>query len=319
MGEARMKYYEILGLNKNATSDDIKKAYRKMAMQYHPDRNPGNKSAEEKFKEMSEAYAILSDPEKKRQYDLLGDTRFSQQQGAGFHEDIFKNFDFDSIFREMGFSGFGGFTSGGKFGGFGGFGGKAAEQQRGGARRGGFRTQPEDSSRYDIEHELEIGFMEAYNGSERQVNLTLGGGDVISTRIKVPAGIDTGKKLRVRGHGRAMPNGSKGDLYLNVKVMSHPEFVRKDSDIEVEVKVPFSLLCLGGLLDVPTPEGLKQIKIRPGIQNGVKMRLKSLGFPVMGSSERGDLYAILAVKVPIQEEIKESDIELFEKLKNSGF
>ncbi len=314
-----MKYYEILGLNKNASSDEIKKAYRKMAMQYHPDRNQGSKSAEDKFKEMSEAYAVLSDPEKKRQYDMLGDARFTQQQGAGFQEDIFKNMDFDSIFREMGFSGFGGFTGSGKFGGFGGS--RSNQQhQRGGSRRGGgFRAEPEDYSRYDIDHDLEIGFMDAYNGSERYVSFSLSNGENISTRIKVPAGIETGKKLRVRGHGRTAPDGHKGDLYLNVKVMSHPEFVRNENDIDVETKTPLSLLCLGGSLDINTPQGIKQIKIRSGMQNGIKVRLKGLGFPIMGTSERGDLYAIISVKVPTQDEITDENREVFEKLQKAGF
>ncbi|APJ02510.1 DnaJ C-terminal domain-containing protein [Silvanigrella aquatica] len=313
-----MKYYDILGVNKNATSDEIKKAYRKMAMQYHPDRNPGNKSAEDKFKEMSEAYAVLSDPEKKRQYDMLGDARFTQQQGAGFQEDIFKNMDFDSIFREMGFSGFGGFNGGGRFSGFGG-GRTSQQQQRSSARRGGFRSEPEDYSRFDIEHDLEIGFMDAYNGAERYVSFSLSNGESISTRIKVPAGIETGKKLRVREHGRTAPDGRKGDLYLNVKVMPHPEFVRKENDIEVETKTSFSLLCLGGTLDVNTPQGIKQIKIRSGMQNGIKVRMRGLGFSIMGTSERGDLYAILSVKVPTSDEITDENREIFEKLQKAGF
>jgi curved DNA-binding protein len=302
-----MKYYELLGVNKAATNEEIKKAYRKLAMQYHPDRNPGNKAAEEKFKEISEAYAVLSDSEKKRQYDTLGDMRFSQQQGSNFHEDVFNNVDFESIFRDMG------------FGGFGGFGGTRAGAR---GRRGGgpFRSQPEDPSRYDVDHNIEIGFMEAYTGSERQVNFNLTNGDKIDTRIKIPAGIETGKKLRIKGHGLKSPNGFKGDLYLNVKVTSHPQFIRRDNDIEVEIKVPFSLMILGGSLDVPTPQGQKTIKIRPGMQNGIKIRLKELGFPVLNqASNRGDLYAILTIQVPQYETLSSEAIEMVQKLQTLGF
>jgi curved DNA-binding protein len=284
-----MKYYQILGVQKTATIDEIKKAYRKLAMQYHPDRNPGNKQAEEKFKEITEAYAVLSDSEKRRQYDALGDNRFSQQQGANFHDDIFKNFDFDSIFREMGFGGF--------------------RQQR----------APIDYSQYDIEHTIEIGFMEAYNGSERQVNLSLANGEKIDTRIKIPAGIESGKKLRVRGHGRKAPDGHKGDLYLNVKVMSHPDFTRSGPDIDVEIKVPYSLMCLGGALSVPTPQGNKQIKVHPSMQSGIKVRLKGLGFPIMKSQEKGDLYAKLLAKVPEKDELTDDLTAVLEELKKHGF
>ncbi len=311
--EREMKYYEILGLNKSASSDEIKKAYRKLAMQYHPDRNPGNKASEEKFKEMSEAYAVLSDPEKKRQYDMLGDTRFSQQQSSGFQEDIFKNMDFESIFKDMGFSGFGG-MGGGRFGGF----GNRTQNARSG-RRGGMRAEPEDYSKYDLEHDLEIGFMDAYNGSERHVSFTLSNGERIDSRIKIPAGIDSGKKLRIRSHGQTAPDGHRGDLYLKVKVMPHPDFVRVDNDIEVSVSVPFSTLCLGGQIEVKTPQGIKNVKIRAGMQSGIKVRLKGLGFPIMNTSENADLYAILSVKVPSESEINQDLKEILEQLQKNGY
>ncbi|MES2613805.1 MAG: J domain-containing protein [Bdellovibrionota bacterium] len=300
-----MKYYDLLGVNKNASTDEIKKSYRKLAMQYHPDRNQGNKAAEEKFKEISEAYAVLSDNEKRRQYDMLGDSRFSQQQGANFHEDVFNNIDFDSIFREMGFSSFSGFgRQGGR-----------------GRKAGPFRQQePEDYSKYDIEQNIDIGFMEAYNGSERQINFSLSNGEKIDTRIKIPAGIEGGKKLRIKGHGQTAPNGRKGDLYLKVRVMAHPTFIRKESDVEVEMKVPYSLMVLGGSLEVPTPQGNKNIKIRAGMQNGIKMRLKDLGFPELNNtSQRGDLYVVLTVKVPTSEELTPEAQEIIQNLQATGF
>ena len=298
-----MKYYDLLGVNKSSSTDEIKKAYRKLAMQYHPDRNQGDKKAEEKFKEISEAYAVLSDPEKKRQYDTLGDSRFSQQQGANFHEDIFSNFDFDSIFKEMG------------FGGFGGFGRQQARGPRGGARR----AEPEDNSHLDIEQSIDIGFMEAYTGSERHINFSLSNGEKIDTRIKIPAGIETGKKLRIKGHGKTGSRGQKGDLYLNVKVMSHPLFTRQENNIEVNMQVPFSLMTLGGSLEVQTPQGNKTIKIRPSMQNGIKVRLKELGFPTLNKpNERGDLYAVLSVKIPTPEEVSPEAKEFVEKLQTLG-
>jgi curved DNA-binding protein len=301
-----MKYYDILGIQKNATPEEIKRAYRKLAMQYHPDHNPGNKHAEDKFKEMSEAYAVLSDPEKKRQYDALGDVRFNQQQNPGFQEDIFKNMDFETLFKDMGFSDLGGFSQG-----------RSSRSQRS-YKKAGFHANADDLSRYDLEYDLEIGFMEAYSGSERQVNFSVGSGEKISSRIKIPPGIQTGKKLRVKSHGQTAPNGTKGDLYLKVKVMPHPHFVRQDNDIEVESKVPFSLLCLGGTLEVMTPQGIKQIKIRPGMQNGIRVRLKGLGFPFVHSSERGDLYVILNVIVPLESELTETLREALERLKQEG-
>lgn len=298
-----MKYYELLGVTKSATAEEIKKSYRKLALQYHPDKNPGNKAAEEKFKDISEAYAVLSDPEKKRQYDMLGDRRFSQQQGSHFQEDMFNSVDFETLFREMGFSGFGGFGK--------------SRNKKSGPFRG--REAPPDN-RYDVEQPLEIGFMEAYAGSERHVSLTLPGGEEIDTRIKIPAGIESGKKLRVKEHGRTAPNGKRGDLYLDVKVMPHPEFVRSINDIEMTKRVPFTLLVLGGNLELNTPQGPKVVKIRPGMQSGIKVRLRDLGFPILNNpGTRGDLYVALQVDVPSGDDLPPNVKELIQKLRESGF
>lgn len=282
-----MKYYKILNVTKEATQDEIKKSYRKLALEFHPDRNPGDKSAEEKFKEISEAYAVLSDQKKRQQYDVLGDKRFQQAQSSNFHEDIIKDIDFDEILRGMDFSGFG-------------FGGGAKRTHK---KSGYAYEPPEDMSRYDTEHDIEIGFIEAYLGSERHIDLTYPGGTSVKTKIKIPAGIESGKKLRLRGYGRKSPKGAKGDLYLNVTVSTHPEFKRIGDDIETHVMVPFSTMCLGGKIEVPTPQGKKTVKINPGMQENVKVRLKGLGFPVINSTQKGDLYALLNVKIPKENQL----------------
>lgn len=296
-----MKYYEILNIPKTATIDEIKKAYRKLAFQYHPDRNKNDKKAEEKFKEISEAYAVLSSPEKRKQYDVLGDNRFAQSQGANFHEDMMKDINWEEILEGMGF-------------GFGGGGSKRTKSS-------GFSYEPpEDMSQYDTEHNIEIGFMEAYFGSERHIALTYPNGSEVKTKIKIPAGIETGKKLRLRGYGRESKKGIKGDLYLNITVSAHPDFIRIGNDIETSVTVPYSTMCLGGKAAINTPQGEKQVKIQTGMQDNVKIRLKGLGFPVIGSStQRGDLYAILHVKVPKEPEINQEIQDSLSILQKYGF
>lgn len=311
-----MKYYQLLGVQKNASEDEIKKAYRKLAMQYHPDRNPGNKQAEEKFKEISEAYAVLSDATKRKQYDTMGDTRFSQST-AGHQQDFYRNVDFDSIFSEMGFGGF-------DFESFFGGGAAAGRTRGGGSRRAGssgagfYRQEEPDSSYYDVEHELLVSFIDIYNGAERQINLTLTSGEKVNARIKVPAGIEEGKVLRLKGQGASKPNGTRGDLYLKVKMSTHPDFTRQGSDINVDVYAPFTTLCLGGSIDVNTPQGNKRTKVKAGVQSGVKLRLKGLGFYDASTGERGDLYARVLVKVPNDSELSGEARALLESLQKAG-
>lgn len=307
-----MKYYELLGVSKSASVDEIKKAYRKLAMQYHPDRNPGNKQAEEKFKEISEAYAVLSEPDKRKQYDMMGDARFTQSHA---NEDAFRNADFSSIFREMGFGG--GFDFESFFGGAGGARSQGQRRRGGGSR--GFQQDYYDEGQFDVEHELPVGFMDIYNGAERHINLTLTSGEKISARIKIPAGIEEGKTLRLRGQGAQRPDGVRGDLYLKVKMMPHPQFVRQGADIEVDAEVSFTTLCLGGSVEVPTPQGPKKVKVKPGMQNGVKMRLRDLGFPESGQAgERGDLYVKVHAKVPEEPQLTADQRRLLEQLAETG-
>lgn len=327
-----MNYYELLGISKSASEDEIKKSYRKLAMQYHPDRNPGNKQAEEKFKQISEAYAVLSDKDKKRQYDLYGDSAF--QQGGGFREDVFRGADFSSIFREMGFGNVDFETM---FGGMGGASMGGGPQGRGGAFRGsagrgfrpggagGFRAPPgfdtpfTDETSFDVERELTVGFMDVYNGGERQVVFHLSSGEHVNARIKIPAGVEDGKLLRLKGQGGTKPNGQRGDLYLKVKMSEHPDFHRTGSDVECEVLAPYSTLALGGQININTPQGPKKTNLKPGMKSGVKIRLRGLGFIKDGGIERGDLYARLVVQTPNEEEQTPELIDVLEKLKLLGF
>jgi curved DNA-binding protein len=331
--EVFMKYYDLLGLKKGATDDEIKKAYRKLALKYHPDRNPGDKKSEEKFKEISEAYAVLSDSSKRSQYDRFGEAGVN---GQGFREDAFRNADFSTIFQEMGFGGFdfesmfgqgGGRASGRRQGGRGqarsqgfhsGFGGMGGPGGIGGMGAG-FRESSyrEDPSHYDVEHELEVSFADVYHGGERQLNLTLTSGEKVNARIKIPAGIEDGKKLRLKGQGASKPEGGRGDLYLKIRMSPHPDYVREGSDLFVETPVAFTTLALGGTLEVPTPEGVKRTKIRPGLASGVKIRLKGLGLPV-GEGQRGDLYAKLQVRVPEDGSLNSETQEALERLRSLG-
>ncbi len=301
-----MKYYELLGVAKNASSDDIKKAYRKLAMQYHPDRNPGNKAAEEKFKEISEAYAVLSETDKRREYDQYGDSRFQQ---SGHREEAFRNADFSSIFQEMGFGGFD-FESYFE-------GGQGQQGRRKRNANSGFRADT-DFSNYDVEHEIEVGFFDVYNGAERQINLTLTSGERVNARIKIPAGIDDGKKLRLKNQGGSRPDGVRGDLYLKIRMLKHEQFERKGADIESEVEVAYSILCLGGTLEIATPQGNKKTKVQAGLKAGVKIRLKGLGFSTGQSGERGDFYARLAVKIPKEPDIPQEVKDALEVLQKHG-
>ncbi|MCB9729135.1 MAG: DnaJ domain-containing protein [Deltaproteobacteria bacterium] len=277
-------YYETLGVERKASADEIKKAFRKLALQFHPDRNPDDKSAEERFKEVNEAYAVLSDPEKRKQYDMFGAEGFGQRYSQ---EDIFRNFDFRSIFDELGGGGFdfrsvfGGGNGGRSQGGFNPFGGGRRQVARG----------------RDVESGLTVGFHEAYHGGER--SFTLKGPQGTETiNVKVPAGIRTGQKLRVQGRGEPGPGGGPaGDLLLEVTVADHPIYRRDGDDVEMDLPVGVTTAVLGGSVEVTLPGGdTKRLKIPPGTGSGKRIRIRGKGFPTRGGA--GDLYVRVMVDVP---------------------
>jgi curved DNA-binding protein len=303
---AAKDYYDILGVNKKASDEEIKRAYRKMAMKYHPDRNPNKKEAEERFKEINEAYAVLSDQEKRKQYDTFG--------AEGFHrrftqEDIFRGFDFDEILsglfggrgrREFRFGGRGGFDFGDFFSGQGGYQDTGRMPQKG----------------EDILYELSISLEEAASGGEKRVSYRKNG-RIEEVSVRIPKGIPTGKKLRLAGKGMQGRNGGPpGDLYLQISVRDHPIFTREGDDLVVEKEVDFSEAVLGTTVEVPTLEGKKRVKVPPGTQSHTKMRLKGLGLPRFQREGRGDELVKVIVRVP--KRVSEKSKKLIEELAREG-
>lgn len=294
---AQSDYYEVLGLKKGASVDEIKRAYRKLAVKYHPDKNPGDKQAEERFKEINEAYAVLSDPKKKEQFDQFGSTNFHQRFSQ---EDIFRGFNVDDLFRDQGFGTDDIFSR---------IFGDAMRRQRGGHGRMAAKGE-------DFSMEIQVTFRDAYDGAEKRVAF-MRDGVREELSVKIPAGIESGARLRVAGRGGpGRMGGAPGDLYLTVMVGSDPLFQREGSDIVLNHEVRFSQAVLGGHIEVPTMEGTKRIKIPAGIQSGTKVRLKGLGFPVLGSQARGDMYVRIAVHVP--EKLTARQRELLEQLAAEG-
>jgi curved DNA-binding protein len=318
-----MDYYKILGVEKSATGNDIKKAFRKLALKYHPDRNKGDKQAEEKFKEANEAYAVLSDPEKRQKYDTYGSAGFQQKFSQ---EDIFRGSDLGSILREFGINfGGGAFQAGGrtKMGGnsfeslFGqgpGMGGNPFQQARGFSGPQGFKPATQGP---DHTMQLTITLEEVLNGTEKTIALGRGeNADKVS--VKIPIGIESGKKLRVPGKGGPSPNGGPpGNLYLLINVQNDPRFTRDGSNLIFEKQISFSAAVLGDSIEVPTLEG-KQLKVKvpPGVQSQAKLRLKDHGLPSGPIGPRGDIFVKILIAVPQKPTAKQK--KLIKQLKEEG-
>lgn len=307
-------YYKILGTSKTATDDEIKKAYRKLAMKYHPDRNKDDKEAESKFKDISEAYAVLSNKEKRQQYDTFGSEGF---QNKFSQEDIFRDFDFGDIFSDFGFGGRGRGNFGNIFGGMGG-----NSFKRGGSPFngpfGGHGSRPQPVKGKDIIYELSINLEDTIENSEKLIAYHRDNSNQEKISVKIPAGMSTGKKLRLAGKGNPGINGGpKGDLYIQIRVIEHPLFKRDGDDLLLTKNIKFTDAVLGTEIDVPTiDKKTLRLKIPPGTQNNAKFRLKAYGIPHMNDKKRGDAFVTVNVETP--KTLTKKQEEIVKKLSELG-
>lgn len=340
---AKRDYYEVLGVSRNATQEEIKKAYRRLALQYHPDKNPGNKEAEEKFKEAAEAYAVLSDPEKRAHYDRFGHAGVGEQPFTGFSPDIFADFA-DILGSFFGFEGIFGRRT-------------ATGPQRGADLRTVVRISFEEMAS-GVEKVLHIPREEncptcggtgaapgsrpvtcSVCGGRGQVRLHQGffslvrtcpqcdgSGRVIASpcnechgsgrverrkevRFSIPAGVESGTRLRLVGQGEeGVRGGPPGDLYVQIEVEPHDVFVRQGADIHVEVEISAFLAALGGDIQVPTLSGAETVRLPEGSQPGDTVVLRGQGLPRVGRGGRGDLVAHLKVVVPKKLSAKQREL-----------
>ena len=322
MAEKR-DYYEVLGISKDATEDQLKKAYRKLAKENHPDLHPGDKECEARFKEINEAYEVLSDADKRAKYDRFGHAAFDPSQGYGgqggfggfggfgggangsngsYQEYHFSGDDMDDILKNM-FGGFGNRSSHG-FGDFGSsFGGSSDGFHQGfGTGRGGFGGFGGSRDGADLNADVTVSFDEAAFGCEKRISLSdaNGIGKTHTLQVKIPAGIDTGKSIRLRGKGQPGAGGGQpGDLILKIHVMPKTGFERKGQDVYTILNIPFTTAVLGGEAVVHTLYGDVMCRIKEGTQSGTKIRLKGKGIVSMKDpSVRGDQYAEVRIQVP---------------------
>ena len=330
-------YYKILGLDKKASKEEIKRAFRKMARKYHPDVNPDQPKTGDKFKQINEAYTILNDDKKKEMYDKFGvvdGDPSTYQQGGGIPRggQGYRSpdgttyyystsgspggFDFSEIFGNNGRSRSGASGSdffndlGDIFGGF---------SSRGGSTRGRsnpFRNVPQEGD--DLRYDMEISFMDAFHGGERRIQYRdPTTGQTQTLNVKIPKGIKEDQKLRLKGKGMPGENGgSPGDLYISIHVKKHNIFERRDDDIYVVQEVPFTTAAIGGKIQVPGIEKPLTVTVPKGTTDSSVLRLKNQGFYKINSNERGNLLVEIKIKVP--NKLNKTQKELLEKLKETG-
>lgn len=297
--------YEILGVKKDATEAEIRKAFLKLAKKYHPDVNPGNKEAEQKFKELSLAHEVLKDAKKRKQYDdmkAMGQNPFARAAHAGQYGwsgggqpfEGFGDFGLGDLFEEV-------------FGGSGGFGGMG--------RRSGGRGQARgfNAKGMDRESTLNISLNEAAVGGEKTIEFQ----DGRRLKVKIPEGVDTGSKIRLKGQGDpGIGGGPNGDLLLNIHVLDHPIFIREGSNILLKLPVTFSEAVLGTEIEIPTLEGRVHLKIPPGVSSGQRLKLKGKGLKGKDGTS-GDQFVELMIKLP--KDASKEYSEVAEKLKSAQF
>ncbi|WP_373494430.1 DnaJ C-terminal domain-containing protein [Aquiflexum sp.] len=299
-------YYKILEIDRNASADDIKKAYRKLARKYHPDLNPNDKEAENKFKQVNEANEVLSDPEKRKKYDQYGkdwkhaeefekgNQRQSRQRGQGSsraYSGHFTEEDFSDFFSSM-------------------FGGGAT---------GGFQSSGREGVKYkgaDYKAELHLKLSDVYRTHKQTLTV-----DNKSIRLTIQAGVEDGQTIKIKGYGGDGINGGpKGDLFITFIIKNDTDFVRDGNDLHTKVILDLYTAVLGGEITVPTMDGKVKLKLKPGTQNDTKVRLKGKGFPVYKEEGKfGDFYVTYQVEIP--KDLSEKEIDLFtqlSKLKNHG-
>ena len=299
-------YYKVLGVERSATQDQIKKAYRKLAVKYHPDKNPGDKAAEEKFKEISEAYQVLGNEESRKKYDELG-ANWKQYENMGYGGQGFQGFDGQG-FEGFGSSGFSDFFDM-FFGGQGGGGFDFENISFGGGGRG--RTRTRAMKGQDLTASIDMTLREAYFGSQRMFKI---GNDTI--KISIKPGVKDGQTLRVKGKGHPGFNGGEnGDLLLKIHITQDPVYQRDGDDLIRNINIDIYTAILGGKMEIDTMKGNVNVPIKPQTQNNSILRLKGLGMPHYGKEGNGSL--LLKVQLVLPNHFSEKELDLIKKAKES--